>query len=287
MKKKLFYISLVLIGLFVAGCTETGVHGQNLPAVAVTSSTSQPAASTTAPSAKPSQNVNPVVQQPGDTSTPAPTITPSPTPLLPTGTPAQNQALVPTSTPTDQAPAPTSTPTAQAPAPANQPTSTPSAGSGTGQSNAPAAACQDEAAFYADITIPDDTVFRQQTNFVKTWQIKNTGTCTWGPKYSLVFAGGDIMNGSLSVPLPNVNPGDLFNISVNLTTPTNGGIYQGNWEFQKPDGTRFGVNSNGVDMIWVKIDVSYVVVGPTATPNPNSTGCTGQSNPDYINQVLP
>jgi uncharacterized protein YkwD len=94
------------------------------------------------------------------------------------------------------------------------------------------------------------------------------------------------MNGPQSVPLPTVNPGDIFNISVNLTSPANGGTYLGDWEFQRPDGTRFGVNSNGVDMIWVKIVVSYIVVGPTATPNPISASCNGQTNTDYINQVL-
>ncbi len=121
---------------------------------------------------------------------------------------------------------------------------------------------------------------------MKTWQIKNTGTCTWGPGYSLIFAGGDIMNGPQSVPLPTVNPGDLFDISVNLTAPANGGVYLGDWEFQRPDGTRFGVNSNGVDMIWVKISVSYIVVGPTGTPNPISASCSGTTNSDYITQIL-
>jgi uncharacterized protein YkwD len=146
--------------------------------------------------------------------------------------------------------------------------------------------CEDKAAYYGDVTIPDGTVFRQGVNFVKTWQIKNAGTCTWGPNYSLIFAAGDTMNGPQSIPLPKVNPGDLFNISVNLTSPANGGTYLGDWQFQRPDGSRFGVNSGGIDYIWVKIAVSYVVVGPTPTPNPVSATCTGEPNSDYINQVL-
>ena len=144
------------------------------------------------------------------------------------------------------------------------------------------------------MTIPDDTDFRQGDKFVKTWQIKNAGTCTWGSSYSLVFAGGEIMNGPQSVPLPSVKPGDIFNVSVNLVAPLGGGTYLGDWEFQRPDGTRFGVNSGGVDFIWVKIDVSWVVPGnePGATPEtgsgpaPAAAACGGQTNADYVSQVL-
>ncbi len=136
------------------------------------------------------------------------------------------------------------------------------------------------------MTIPDGTVFRQGDDFVKTWQIKNAGTCTWGPSYALIFAGGAIMNGPQSVPLPSVRPGELFNISVNLTAPANGGTYLGDWEFQRPDGTRFGVNSGGVDMIWVKIVVSYVVLNPQANANSAAAACAGQTNNGYVNQVL-
>ena len=148
------------------------------------------------------------------------------------------------------------------------------------------------------MTIPDDTVFRQGEKFVKTWQIKNAGTCAWGPTYALIFAGGEIMNGPQSVPLPSVQPGALFTVSVDLVAPANGGTYLGDWEFQRPDGTRFGVNSGGIDMIWVKIEVSYVVVSaapgapstgtsrvaPGASPAPAS--CSGQPNSAYIDQVL-
>ncbi len=144
----------------------------------------------------------------------------------------------------------------------------------------------DKAVFNGDVTVPDDTMFRQGTTFAKTWQVQNAGTCTWGPGYALVYAGGDLMNGPQSMPLPAAKPGDTINISVNLTAPPNGGSYLSDWMFQRPDGTRFGVNSSGVDYIWVKINVSYVVLGPSTTPNPAAASCSATSNADYINQVL-
>ncbi|HVP20383.1 MAG TPA: NBR1-Ig-like domain-containing protein [Anaerolineaceae bacterium] len=219
----------------------------------------------------------------------------SPTPLPPTATlaaaAAQDSGANPTATPTtNPTTAPTAAPTAaptSSPATPLSPTPSP-APSATSSVSAvvPVSGCEDKAAYYGDVTIPDNTSFRQGVDFVKTWQIKNAGTCTWGPTYSLVFASGDIMNGPQAIPLPTVNPGDLFNVSVKLTSPANGGTYLGDWEFQRPDGSRFGVNSGGVDFIWVKIVVSYVVVGPTPTPDPVSATCTGQSSPDYLSQVL-
>jgi hypothetical protein len=37
----------------------------------------------------------------------------------------------------------------------------------------------DRAAFVADVTVPDGTNFAPGTTFVKTWRLKNNGSCTW------------------------------------------------------------------------------------------------------------
>ncbi len=290
MKVNVSLISLLLIVFVIAGCSVSGVKTLPPPEVTISGSATLPPASTstaalpssTAPtgaSAAQPQNTSqaPIVLAPTLNQAPSPTATPtapveaaSPSPTLPS----------PSATPTLPEPA------ASTPTPDSQPAPQSTASGASAQAPAAQPACQDQAAFYSDVTVPDDTSFRQGVNFVKTWQIKNTGTCTWGSGYSLVFAGGDNMNGPQSVSLPTVNPGDIFNISVNLTSPANGGVYLGDWEFQRPDGTRFGVNSNGVDMIWVKISVSYIVVGPTGTPNPISASCNGQTNADYISTIL-
>ncbi len=290
MKVKLSLAVLLFTALVIASCSAAVVKTLPPPEVTIDKSTPQlPIFTETAaePAISGGQVQN--TAQPQATSTLIPTAVASPT-LRPTA-PELSVSPSPTSTNPAVLPAPTETPSATVtPTPQSaSPAATvaaPAQASPSIQASSTAQACQDQAAFYSDVTIPDDTSFRQGVNFVKTWQIKNTGTCTWGPGYSLIFAGGDIMNGPQSVPLPKVNPGDIFDVSVNLTSPANGGVYLGDWEFQRPDGTRFGVNSDGVDMIWVKISVSYIVVGPTATPNPISATCTGQTNSDYINIVL-
>lgn len=106
----------------------------------------------------------------------------------------------------------------------------------------------DKAAFYGDVTIPDNTSFKQNTEFVKTWQIKNEDTCTWDG-HKLVFGGGSIMNAPLANPMPVVKPGEFANISVNLTSPNHGGLYTGLWNFENKEGKHFGVNSGGVGFI--------------------------------------
>jgi uncharacterized protein YkwD len=231
------------------------------------------------PNPSPTPAASPTLPLPADSPSPSPTATPISNETSPTATntPAATEAS-PTATPASSTPA---TPTSTA-SPTPVQTGTPD----SAQANADPSTCADKAAFFADVTVPDETMFRQGTQFVKTWRIRNEGSCTWGPDYHLVFIGGDALNGTPSIPMPKANPGDIIDISVNLTAPADGGSYISYWEFQSPGGKLFGVNSGGVDTIWVKINVSYIVIGPTATPAGNPAGCSVQANQDYISQVL-
>ena len=39
-----------------------------------------------------------------------------------------------------------------------------------------------------DVNIPDNTPVSPGQDFIKTWKIKNIGTCTWGEGYEMVFS---------------------------------------------------------------------------------------------------
>jgi uncharacterized protein YkwD len=146
-----------------------------------------------------------------------------------------------------------------------------------------------KAAYYGDVTIPDDTPMRQGDTFVKTWRLRNVGTCTWGSGYALVFASGDIMDGAISDPIPSAEPGSIINVSVNQTAPASGGTHYGNWELQDASGKRFGVGINGSDYIWVRIQVNWIGAGdnnPGNTQTTSSGTCDAQRNSDYENQVV-
>ncbi len=151
--------------------------------------------------------------------------------------------------------------------------------------------CTDVAAFFDDVTIPDNTPFEQNTPFVKTWAIRNEGTCAWDASYSLIFAGGDPMNGALSVPLPETQPGEVMKVSIDLVSPPQGGQYTGYYEFTNSEGKRFGVNSGGIDRIWVTISVRWYKPGesePSAgVPAVDlNTSCAYNENSDYVSQLI-
>jgi len=119
--------------------------------------------------------------------------------------------------------------------------------------------CTNLAQFVSE-TIPDLTYIAPATAFIKTWTMKNVGTCTWGAGYALVFDSGDQMGGPASVPLTaSVPPNALYTFTVNLTSPATGGQFQGFWKIQTPQGVRFGIQPDG-KAFWVKI--TTVVLAP-------------------------
>lgn len=120
---------------------------------------------------------------------------------------------------------------------------------------------------------------QQGQAFVKTWRIRNEGTCTWGSNYALAFAGGDPLNGALSLPLPAAGPREIVDISIDLTAPQQGGIYTGYYVFQDPQSQRFGVNSGGIDTIWVQISVSWYPPGQTPAETPGQTQPGASASP--------
>ena len=94
-------------------------------------------------------------------------MTASPTPLI----------LIATATPGAVAEATT----ASQPLPPLEPTSTSIPGG-----------CSNGMQFIADVTIPDGTVIAPNEHFIKTWRIRNSGTCAWNG-YHVVFADGEPM----------------------------------------------------------------------------------------------
>lgn len=120
----------------------------------------------------------------------------------------------------------------------------------------PGAVC-DVGTFVDDVSIPDGTSFAPGETFVKTWRLRNSGSCTWTSDYSVVFDTGDAMSGPASFPLTqaNIAPGDEVEISINLTAPQEPGSYRGDWRLRNPAGQVFGLGSQGTASFWVIINV--------------------------------
>ena len=108
--------------------------------------------------------------------------------------------------------------------------------------------------FVMDVTVPDGTMFAPGTSFVKTWRLRNSGSCTWTPDYSLVFRGGNAMGASGVMYLNStVYPGQTVDVSVTLTAPAEQGTYEGLWSLRAPNGTLFALGENADVPFWVKI----------------------------------
>jgi uncharacterized protein YkwD len=285
------WILFISLAFTTTGCISTPRTAKpSIPNTPIATSLSAIPSSTATSTFMPSQ-------EPGrGESTPAP----AQTLLSPTAMPSQSIPASPQPSPTAINPPATPAPT-QGSNPINtQPAPT------------PATACSDQASFEGDITIPDNTVFQPGEKFVKTWRLYNSGTCTWGAGYAVVFAYGDQLGASLSTPIPPAAPGTSIQISLDMTAPSSPGQHAGNWQLQNANGQHFGVGMNGTDYFWAQIMVSYAAPAippansgqapavttdaqpstgsnpaPTATPLSTTTGrCTYTGNPEYENEIL-
>lgn len=112
------------------------------------------------------------------------------------------------------------------------------------------------AQFVRDITVPDGTVFAPGQAFTKTWRLRNIGSCTWKPNYSLVFHSGDRMHTYSTVPLnATVYPGNSVDVSIELVAPSQPGQYRSYWMLSTASGHLFGIGANADRPFWVDIQV--------------------------------
>lgn len=183
-----------------------------------------------------------VIQSLANAAVSKPTVTPTsqPTPLPPTVTP----------------PAPTATPVVVTPTevpPTVVPTSVPTA------TTVPLPC--DMVAFIKDVTYEDGSKIGPDSQFTKTWRLKNIGTCTWTKDYALVFVDGSRMEGAKVIPLlGDVRPGDTVELSVKLVAPRKEGTYTGYWMLRNAKGERFGLGGNGSQAFWVTIKVAPMTI---------------------------
>ncbi len=99
----------------------------------------------------------------------------------------------------------------------------------------------DDAIFVADVSVPDGTQMNPGQEFVKTWRVKNTGTCTWTRGYQIMWSYGDHrMGGQATALTDDVPPGQEVEISLTLKAPTDSGTYNGYWVLRNNNGFTFG-----------------------------------------------
>ena len=112
------------------------------------------------------------------------------------------------------------------------------------------------AQFVTDVTYPDWSTIKPNTSFKKVWRLRNVGTCSWVPGYSLVFVNGYNM-GSVSTPLTfTVAPGQTADIVVDLVSPGKNGNYESYYKLRDANGIQFGIGGTANSPFWLKIKVT-------------------------------
>jgi Ig-like domain from next to BRCA1 gene len=148
----------------------------------------------------------------------------------------------------------------------------------------------DRAEFVTDVTVPDFTVFAPSQPFVKTWRIKNIGTSSWTPVYSLVFYSGNQLSGPASIPFTKeVKPGETVDISVNLVSSATLGQYTGYWILRNALGQNFGVGPTAAQAIYVIINVasSGTTVATTTVTGTPATKTVTPTQSDQTPTITP
>jgi inhibitor of cysteine peptidase len=113
--------------------------------------------------------------------------------------------------------------------------------------------CTDQATFQADVTVQDNEVLPPTFVFTKTWQLENSGTCTWGEGYDLVHAYGDLMGAPEEIPLQQeVPPTSTVQLSVPMVAPELNGTYLSEWLLRNEVGQTFGIP----EPFWVQIVIT-------------------------------
>lgn len=103
----------------------------------------------------------------------------------------------------------------------------------------------DVATFVADVTIEDYSEIKAGESFLKTWRIKNEGSCVWTPNYKIVFNHGDQMNAPIESAFltSDIYPGQTADISITFTAPFTEGYYESHFLLKNPSGIEFGVSN--------------------------------------------
>ncbi|HKZ84832.1 MAG TPA: NBR1-Ig-like domain-containing protein, partial [Anaerolineae bacterium] len=93
-----------------------------------------------------------------------------------------------------------------------------------------------DAAYVADVTVPDGTRFDKDKEFTKTWKVRNNGACAWAADTELAFISGSQLSAPSTVKVGALEPGKEIEISVSMKTSDADGNFTGVWQLRNKDG---------------------------------------------------
>ena len=132
----------------------------------------------------------------------------------------------------------------------------------------------DDAAFVADVTIPDGTEVVAGTTFVKIWRLRNSGTSSWSDGYTLEHVDGPAF-GASAVAIAAAAPGDEVEVALTMTAAGEG-TQRSSWQVAR-DGAGFG------QVVWTEV---VVVAAPSNDADGDGVG-PGQDCDDDDATIFP
>jgi hypothetical protein len=91
-------------------------------------------------------------------------------------------------------------------------------------------------------------------SFVRTFRVRNTGTCDWDDTYVIDYGGGNVdaaRMGGEPITIAGVVPaGETYDVEITLTAPAEAGDYQAFWSIMDGRGVSFG------ERLYVSVEVA-------------------------------
>jgi len=94
--------------------------------------------------------------------------------------------------------------------------------------------------FLRDVNIEDDSVLEAGQAYAKKWAFRNTGLVSLPQNCKLVQIAGDQLNVTSIEPVSTAQPGQEFEVTVNIIAPEAPGNYKTTWMLVDANDRRFG-----------------------------------------------
>ncbi len=110
--------------------------------------------------------------------------------------------------------------------------------------------------FVADLTYPDNSLVYPGETMLKTWTVRNGGTCTWTSGYELIFDSGDRLESRRQVFIgKNVSPNTFADLSLTFIAPREPGKVQSFWLLRSDKGEVFGMGVTRDQPLYLRVFV--------------------------------
>jgi len=120
--------------------------------------------------------------------------------------------------------------------------------------------CVNDATFLEDLSLPDGIVAVPGQILEKRWSVQNSGTCDWGPGYTLAPMWDNPFLDAGVQGLYPARAGATAMWSVEIVAPQVAGTIFARWQALDPDGEPFG------DEVYLLIEVVAPETTETAAP---------------------